>query len=135
MRGVSDGMKADQGVAVAAFVSDGEVWEVQRGAAVALGDHEAAGGHHGGQGLRQLPAERRRVPVWRIQENEIVLAPGRRRVPEKPPGVAPRYFCTLDALQIAADGLDRRRRVVDEGGARGATRQGFDPERTAAGEQ
>jgi hypothetical protein len=49
-------MEADQGVAVAAFVVEGER-EGQRCPAVALGHHHRARCEHGGEGVRQRPSE------------------------------------------------------------------------------
>src|SRR5215213_3594876 len=104
MRGGSGGMEADQGVAVAAFVA--EVGEVQGCPPVALGDHDPAGGDHGGHGLPQRPAERRGLPVWRIKEDEIVLTAVLTCAPEELDGVAAHDLGSLDAVEIAADGIE-----------------------------
>src|SRR3954470_6087305 len=70
---LSGAMDADDGVAVAALVGRGQV-EIERGPAIALGDHQPAGLQHGGQRLRQLAPEALRQPVGRIEEDEIVVA-------------------------------------------------------------
>src|SRR5215218_9689955 len=66
-------MDADQGVAVAAFVSEGQV-ERQRRPAVALTDDERGGRQHCWQRLRQLAPEALRQAIWRVEKDEIVVA-------------------------------------------------------------
>src|SRR5215212_963017 len=113
MRGESGGMEADQGVAVAAFVA--EVGEAQGCPPVALGDHHPAGGDHGGNGLPQLPAERRGLPVWRIQEDEIVLTVVLTCAAEEFEGVSTDDGGSVDAFEIPADGTEGGGIGVDEG--------------------
>src|SRR4051794_41562382 len=57
-------MDADQGVAVAAFVSEGQV-ERQWRPAVALTDDERGGRQHSWRRLRQLAPEALRQAIWR----------------------------------------------------------------------
>ena len=80
-------MDADEGVAVAAFVFEGQV-ERQRRPAIALGDHERAGRQHRWQRLRQLAPEALRQAVWRVEEDEIVLTSLPRCRAEEPQSVA-----------------------------------------------
>src|SRR3954447_15285771 len=70
---LSGTMDADHGLAVAALIGGGQV-EVERGPAIALGDHVPAGRQYGGERLRQLAPEALRQPVGRIEEDEIVVA-------------------------------------------------------------
>src|SRR4051794_41943406 len=66
---LSGAMDADQGVAVAAFVSEGQV-EWQRRPAVALADDERGRRQHTWQRLRQLAPEALRQAVWRGGKGE-----------------------------------------------------------------
>src|SRR4051812_16595901 len=63
MRG-SGAMDADEGVAVAAFVVEGQ-GEGERRPSVALGHGHRPGRQHGGEGLRQRGSEALRLPVPR----------------------------------------------------------------------
>src|SRR4051794_41623495 len=100
---LSGAMDADQGVAVAAFVSEGQV-EWQRRPAVALADDERGRRQHTWQRLRQLAPEALRQAVWRGGEGEKGFSnpppcggpgkPGgggarRRPPPPRPPGGPP----------------------------------------------
>src|SRR4051794_41850029 len=78
---LSGAMDADEGVAVAAFVGQGEV-EGKGRPPVALGDDERAIRQHGGQRLRQLAPEARRQAVWRGGEG----GGGKNRRPPGPGG-------------------------------------------------
>src|SRR3954447_12578748 len=69
---LSGAMDADQGVAVAAFVSEGQV-ERQRRPAIALADDERGGRQDSWQRLRQLAPEALRQAVWRVEKDEIVF--------------------------------------------------------------
>src|SRR5262245_58580637 len=69
---LSGAMDAYQGVAVAAFVFQGEV-EVERYPVIALGDHHRSFGQDGTERPRELGSEGRRQPIWRIEEDEIVV--------------------------------------------------------------
>src|SRR3954451_19127484 len=136
MRCCSGDMEAYQGVAVAAFVVEGEGGEVQRGTAVALGDHQPVGREDGGDGLPQRPAERLRVPVWRIQEDQIVLTGPLACGAQGPGDVAADHFdLVFEALEVRPDGPDGRRVVVDEGGGGGAAAERLDAQRAGPGEE
>src|SRR4051812_10469338 len=65
-------MDADQGAAVAAFVSEGQV-DRQRRPAVALTDDKRGGRQQTWQRLRQLAREALRQAVWRVEKHEIVF--------------------------------------------------------------
>src|SRR3954463_5435990 len=111
-------MEAYEGVAVAAFVVDGEGGELERGPAGALGDDQPVGREHGADRRSQRPAERLRVPVWRIQEDQIVLTGVLSCGAQKGTGVAPHDLAALDAAQIRPDrphgggvAVDERRRL------------------------
>src|SRR3954471_14555294 len=69
---LSGAMDPDQGVAVAALVSEGQV-ERQRRPAVALADDERGRRQHSWQRLRQLAPEALRQAVWRVEKDEIVF--------------------------------------------------------------
>src|SRR3954470_22979048 len=115
-------MEAYQGVAVAALVVDGEGREVERGPAVALGYRQPVRCEHGGDGLAQRPAERLRVPVWRIEEDQIVLTGVLACAAQEGAGVAAHDLRLPDPGEVGAYGADRRGVAVDERGARRAAR-------------
>src|SRR5919108_870471 len=134
MRG-SGAMDADQGVAIAAFVQERQV-QLERAAAVALGDHRRAGRQHGRQRGRQLAPEASGQPIWRVEEDEIVLTRRRRCGAEEPPDVrAPHLRGRAERREVGAHGADRARRAVHERRLRGAARQRLDPQRARAREQ
>src|SRR3954452_22138173 len=127
-------MEAYEGVAVAALVFDREGREVQRRPAGALGDRPPARREHGGNGLPQRPAERLRVPVWRIQEDQIVLTGPLACGAQGPGDVAADHFdLVFEALEVRPDGPDGRRVVVDEGGGGGAAAERLDAQRAGPG--
>src|SRR3954449_8875551 len=68
---LSGAMDADDGVAVAALVFDGEI-DLERRAAVALCDDRAPRRQHGLQGRRQVVSDGPGQPVWRIEEDQII---------------------------------------------------------------
>src|SRR4051794_9928667 len=104
MRCCSGDMEAYQGVAVAAFVVEGQGGEVQRRTAVALGDHQPARRDDGGNGLPKRPAKRLRMPVWRIEEDQIVLTAVLSCAAEERPRIAAQDLAPVDAPQIGPDG-------------------------------
>src|SRR5688500_18861791 len=81
MRG--SGMEADEGVAVAAFVERFERREIERLAAVALGDYEPAGCQYARERIRQLLREAPCLPVRRVQEDEVEALAGARQEGER----------------------------------------------------
>ena len=85
MRG-SGAIDADQCVAVAAFVVEGQV-SVERRPSVALGHDHRPGRQHGGEGLRQRGREALRMTVWRVEEHQIVLGAAARCRVEEAQGV------------------------------------------------
>src|SRR3954452_8529793 len=99
-------MEAYEGVAVAALVFDREGREVQRRPAGALGDRPPARREHGGDVLPQRPAERLRVPVWRIQEDQIVLTAVVACAAEGGAGVAAQDGGLPHAGEVRPDGAD-----------------------------
>src|SRR4051794_31219087 len=131
MRG-SVGMESDQGVAVMALVFEVEVREVERRPAIALGDNDAAGREHGGERSRELVGEPRSVPVWRTEEDEMVLVGGGSQEPRRAAAVDVR---ASRLRKVGFHRCDGPGVVVDEGGTRGAPAQRLDAERARAGEE
>src|SRR4051794_20028804 len=104
---LSGAMDADQRVAVAAFVEEGERY-VDRFPAVALGDHSPSGRDDGGQDGRQLPAESAGETVRGIEEDEIVLVARRRCAAGEAQRVAPAYDGRgPEAVEVGAQRLQR----------------------------
>src|SRR5215207_9827346 len=68
---LSGAMDADEGVAVAAFVVQGEI-DLQRRPAITLGDHRRPRCQDGRKGRRQVAPDGRLQPIWRIEEDEII---------------------------------------------------------------
>ena len=75
----------DQCVAVAALVEQLEL-EPQRASAVALRNYPGGARKYRLKRRRQVPPEGRRVAVWRIKEDEIVLTSPVACTLEKPKG-------------------------------------------------
>src|SRR4051794_38280576 len=128
-------MDADQGVAVAAFVSEGQV-ERQRRPAVALTDDERGGRQHSWQRLRQLAPEALRQAIWRVEKDEIVVASLPRCGAEEPQSVRAAHFgLAADRLEVGPHRRHGGRRGVHERRLRRAARERLEPERAGAGEQ
>src|SRR3954453_23607547 len=96
-------MDADQGVAVAALVSQREV-DGQRRPAIALADDERGGRQHSWQRLRQLAPEALRQAIWRVEKDEIVVASLPRCGAEEPQSVrAADFGLAADRLEVGPD--------------------------------
>src|SRR3954454_17360721 len=103
---LSGAMDADQRVAVAAFVEEGEL-EVDGFPAVALGDRGPSGREHGGQDGRQLAAESAGETVRGVEEDEIVLLAPRGRATQeaqriRAPDLCPASRCALVTASLGA---------------------------------
>src|SRR5687768_14433710 len=130
------GVDADERVAVAAFVREGQV-ELQRGPAVALRHHAAVGREQRRERRGELPPQLRCAPVRGVKEDEIVCVSPDRCVAQRAarrPGV---HACLRlgqpEGIVIRPDDGDRARVALDEQRARGAPRQRLDAERARAG--
>ena len=128
-------MDADEGVAVAAFVCEGQV-ERRAAPGGRSRRRRARRRQHGGQRLRQLAPEALRQAVWRVEEDEIVVASlpaaarrnrsaSARRTSASPPS-ASRLACTA-AIAAGAESTNVA--------ARGAARERLEPERARPREQ
>src|SRR5437588_6236150 len=101
------GIDSNQGVAVAALIEQCEV-KMQRGTPVAFGYHSRAGGKHLHQRGAQQTPEPGCVAVWGIQEDEIVLTPGLKCLPEERGyGLATELSVDPKRAQVAPDRLGR----------------------------
>src|SRR5918998_840610 len=132
---LSGAMDANQGVAVAAFVVQGKI-DLQRRPAIALHDHRSLRCHHGRERPRQVAPQGGGQPVWRIEEDDIVLTRAARCSAEVPAHLGADHLgLGSERLEVGRDGADGGRRVVHEGGMPGAARQCLDAQRARAGEQ
>src|SRR5438270_10779326 len=126
---------ADQGVAVAALVQESELSELQRRPSVALGHDARVRREHRDQRGGELPPERGRMAVWRVDEDEIVLTTGRACAFKERQGALPADLgAEPGPLQMATDRGDRRMRGVDQGRLRRPARERLDRERARARE-
>src|SRR3954449_10904075 len=132
---LSGAMDADQGVAVAAFVSEGQV-EWQRRPAVALADDERGRRQHTWRPLRQLAPEALRQAVWRGEKDEIVFTSLPGCGAEEWPGVGAAHVAlAAERPEVGLHGRHRGRRGVDEGDLGGAARERLEAERARSREQ
>src|ERR1700729_3146380 len=69
---LSGAMDSDEGVAVAGLVEQRQI-EFEGRAPIALGHYPGTGRQNRSQRCRELLPERARVPIWRIEEHQIVL--------------------------------------------------------------
>jgi hypothetical protein len=118
-------MDADQGVAVAAFVGQGERLERERGAAIALGHDARARGEDPGEQWRELASQPGRETVWRVEQDEIVFVAGVTCAAQERARVLAAQLRALRADPERVEvGPDRARgggrRVDERGGARAA---------------
>src|SRR4051794_34432222 len=129
------GVDADERVAVAAFVRERQE-ELDRGPAVALRHHAAAGRKQRPERRGELPPQLRCAPVRGIEEDEIVCVSAFRCVPQRRAG-RPRVHAGLrlaqpERPQVGPDDGHRARVALDQHGAAGAPRQRLDRERSRA---
>src|SRR3954470_15778592 len=132
------GVDADQRVAVAAFVRDGED-ELERSAAVALGHDATAAGQHRLERRGELSPQLRSAPVGGIEEDQIVCVLARECVPERR-ARGPRVHARLrrgqpERLQVGADDRHRARVALDEQRAGRPPRERLDAQRPRPREQ
>src|SRR3954453_11623312 len=106
------GVDADQRVAVAAFVGEGQL-ERQRGPAVALRHHATTGREKRPERRGELPPQLRCAPVRGIEEDQIVCVPAVGCVAQggaRRPGVHPRLgLGQPQRTEIRADDRDGAR--------------------------
>src|SRR4051812_15769104 len=130
------GVDADERVAVAAFVRDREE-KLDRGAAVALRHHAAAGRKQRPERRGELPPQLRCAPVRGVDEDQIVcvsaggcVAQRRARGPGLHAGLG---LAQPERAQVGPDHGHRARIAVDQHGAPRPPRQGLDRQRAGPG--
>src|SRR5690349_10218816 len=117
------GVDADERVAVAAFVRDREE-QLERGAAVALRHHAAAGRKQRPERRGELPPQLRCAPVGGIQKDQIVCVAALGCVPQGAAGRtgvhAGLRLAQPEGPQVGADDRHRTGVALHEQRARGA---------------
>ena len=108
-------MDADEGVAVAALDFQPER-QLERGSPIAFADHVRGRREHCRQRPRELGTEPGRAPVWRVEEDEIVLTARRACVAKECARVLAVHHGALNrqGAQVVIDRADRARGAVDE---------------------
>src|SRR5580700_7940468 len=121
-----EGMEADHRVTVPTLIVHGQR-QLQRRAPIALDDDAGPRLEDGLQRVRELTAQVARAAIWRVEEHEIVMTIVRACLLEERAGALTAHLgAQADALQVATDRLDGRRRGVDQGRFAGPARERLD---------